>query len=617
MTSDHDNNGPKATGPEALQESVDKARNRILVQNMSTSALVGMVNIIVISALIYRDVNLDLFYIWFVAMLGVVAHRWNFSRVATKNNIELESKDLRHLYVGLGASGVGWGSLPFLLNDTAGVSFVASIFMIAGMTAGAALSFASHMSIVSTFNGAAVAALALYYISNPTIENLAMVGVLAVYFSATKKMSHRANATLIMALENEARAEQQTYQISQQKAAFKALADNYKSVASRAQTADLAKSKFIANMSHEIRTPMNGVIGMLQVLEKTPLTDEQQRFVRIASGSASGLLKMINDVLDLSRIESGKMEVSPAPFSLRESLDIVIETLRPGASEKGVDLVCEIDETIPEQLISDEVRLRQILFNLAGNAIKFTDEGKVAIRVRQIDRASDGRRHLAFEIEDTGIGIEQAEIPRLFQRFERATGQRVQTETGAGLGLAISAELLGILGGALRCESKVGVGTTFSFEIVMEVAEQASSRVEKADGADQPKIDLDLLVAEDNVVNQEVLRALLVRSGARIRFAKNGREAVEAVKLHRFDAVLMDLQMPELDGAQAATEIRRLGFGKTELPIFAVTAQSNFQTTSEFAKAEMNGVVDKPIKLEALYKALDGVPKLAARLRAA
>ncbi len=638
---------PKAASAAAknapYRDRIRLERDRILLTNFITAMRVSAFNALILSFVFVQYTPLWKLGLWLAVMIGVTVARWRFSAALLRRGEVIGKGHMRMFLVLTAISGAAWGAPPLVLNADASLAALSlSIFMVAGMTAAACLSFASHFSVVTAFTTPALATLGAYFLVNPGAEALAMVLIMTICYFSIRQLTRRANQTLIKALTNEARAEDQKKRIEAQKTAFAELARNYRETAEQARNADMTKSVFIANMSHEIRTPMNGVIGMLTALQQTPLTPEQQRFAAIAQKSANGLLCMINDVLDLSKIESGKMTLCNAEFSLPETLDVIVESLRHSAAAKGLDIKVEIEDGAPLRLVGDEVRLRQVLFNLAGNAVKFTDRGGVELSVRAAPAAGEGRVALTFDVRDTGIGIPGKDITRLFNRFERAGGERVRDTAGAGLGLAIAAELVELMGGTLRCESVVNEGSVFSFTTVL--GEQAAPPVEAAsgaapDGQDAPRedpldrgaandgphgdagpapaLDLDLLVAEDNTVNRQVISALLDKTGVRIAFAVNGREAVDKAGAHAFDAILMDVHMPVMDGAEAAAAIRRKGLGPDDLPIFAATADADFGASPAFEAARMNGVIYKPFRLEDLMTALRRVAAAKAEKTAA
>lgn len=603
------------------REHISHERDSVLLKNFITAMRTSAVVLVVLSILYIPYIAPLKLAMWVMVMVSALAVRWRFSRGVLEHNERISSSQMSVLLVLTALSGVGWGATPFLFNPDASIKALSMpVLMVAGMTAAASLSFSSHLRVVTAFNVPALSMLGLYYITHPGVEEFAMLATILLYYLAIQQLTQRSNKTLLQALTNQARAEEQSRRIENQKTAFAALARNYRDAAEQAKSADMTKSVFIANMSHEIRTPMNGVIGMLTALQETELTSDQKRFAEIAQNSANGLLYMINDILDLSKIESGKMTLTQAEFLLQDTTDVVVESLKHSAANKGVDLFVEIDAEVPCALIGDETRLRQVLFNLAGNAVKFTDSGSVTISVKTTGRGEDDRTALLFSISDTGIGISDEDMARLFNRFERVDSDRVRETTGAGLGLAIASDLINLMGGKLKCESVVDEGSTFSFTVVLK-AQQALQKPEISVGEAQPKprrqLDLNLLVAEDNFVNRQVISALLEKTGITISFAVNGQEAVEKAKSEPFDAILMDVQMPIMGGAEAAAAIRKSGLGPDKLPIFAATADTEFEVSAEFRNAQMNGVIYKPFKLDELVGILEQVAEGGAEESAA
>lgn len=603
------------------REQISHERDSVLLKNFITAMRTSAVVLVVLTVLYIPYIAPVKLAMWGMVMVSALAVRWRFSRGLLAQNERISSREMIVLLVLTALSGLGWGVTPFLFNLDASIKALSMpVLMVAGMTAAASLSFSSHLRVVTAFNVPALSMLALYYITHPGVEEFAMLATILLYYLAIRQLTQRSNKTLLQALTNKVRAEEQSKRIESQKTAFAALAQNYREAAEQAKSADMTKSVFIANMSHEIRTPMNGVIGMLTALQQTALTSDQKRFAEIAQNSANGLLYMINDILDLSKIESGKMTLTQAEFSLQDTTDVVVESLRHNAASKGIELKVDIDAATPQLLIGDETRLRQVLFNLAGNAVKFTDSGNVTISVKEARKSEDDRTALLFSISDTGIGISDEDMTRLFNRFERVDSDRVRETTGAGLGLAIASDLVDLMGGKLKCESVVGEGSTFSFTVVLK-AQQVQQIPERVVGETQSKsprqLDLNLLVAEDNFVNRQVISALLENSGARISFAVDGREAVEMATSQSFDAILMDVQMPIMGGAEAAVAIRKDGHGPDKLPIYAATADAEFGVSAEFRNAQMNGVIYKPFKMEELYSILEQIAEGGAKESAA
>ena len=371
-----------------------------------------------------------------------------------------------------------------------------------------------------------------------------------------------------------------------------------------AETANRAKSMFLANMSHEIRTPMNGVLAMVDVARKGVLSPEQRECLDTAYESAHALLEIINDILDLSRIEAGKLEVNPKPFRLREIVRLTGRMFLKEASGKEIALNWQVEPDVPDEFVGDAGRLRQILINLLGNAIKFTDHGEVVLGV-SLRAREEGSATLRFSVRDTGIGIAPEELPRVFEAFEQADRSKNRKYGGAGLGLAISLRLAHLMGGEIWAESRFGEGSSFHFQTPLVC--RAAPEPEIAQSVRKHVEPLRVLVAEDHPVNRRVIEKLLAIRGHHVSLAGTGTDAVDAVEKERFDMVLMDLQMPEMDGLTATRAIRsreRETPVRGRLPIYALTARALPQDRQECLEAGMDGYLSKPITTQALDELL-------------
>ncbi|WP_372785354.1 ATP-binding protein [Phenylobacterium sp.] len=368
-----------------------------------------------------------------------------------------------------------------------------------------------------------------------------------------------------------------------------------------AEAANRAKSDFLATMSHELRTPLNGVLGMAQVLTTEQLTPAQHERVRIIRRSSESLLAVLNDLLDLSKIEACALELEVAEFDLEHLVRGVVAAYQPLADKKGLSFAFDVDEAARGRYLGDSPRIRRMLYSLADNAVKFTDTGGVTLSVAREAGA------LVFRVADTGIGIAYEHQAQLFDGFFQADGGRTRRYGGAGLGLAICRQMTQMMDGAIEAVSAPGQGSTFILRLPLKpIAAGVAADDAQRSGAAEPSAEIRVLVAEDNATNQLVLKALLAQAGIVPTMVENGRQALEAWEAQDWDMILMDIQMPVMDGVAATRAIREreLATGRGHTPIIAVTANAMTHQVAEYEAAGMDDMVPKPIDVPTLFAAM-------------
>ncbi|MEQ8954674.1 MAG: ATP-binding protein [Gammaproteobacteria bacterium] len=364
-----------------------------------------------------------------------------------------------------------------------------------------------------------------------------------------------------------------------------------------ARQSEQAKASFLAAMSHELRTPLNGVVGASQLLSnRSDLTDGGRELVNVISRSSENLIELINNVLDLSRLDSNELELEAAPIEIRELLDHSLAALAFQAKEKGLNFAIVVEDDIPDYIEGDPTRLRQVLINLVGNAVKFTNSGEITLI---LDTAMNRMR---LRIIDTGIGIAKSAQASLFEPYVQAEATIVRRYGGSGLGLSIVKRLVTAMGGRIMVQSTPGRGSIFTVFLPLEPSGPPEFTSTELREYDVPP--LYVLVADDNAVNRMVLSRLLEEDGHDVVSVSNGKEAVEYYRDHRVDVIMMDLQMPVMDGVSATRKVRSMSYGKSSVPIIAVTANVVTEKPEKFLAAGMNAVLAKPYKKEELRAAL-------------
>ncbi len=553
---------------------------------------VAILNVFIVSGLFWGHVDRAILLTWAVTLIAASVARLLLTRHALRHNRFAGT----HWTVALSfVGGVCWGlPLYFLGTDGSPVLSYLVIFMVAGMSAAAALSFSSHLPVVLAVNVPLLSMTACRFLEMGGGVNNAMAGIIMLYLVSTTMLARRNRAVLESAFRNQIRAEIQAEEI-------RAMAEDLRGALEAAEAATVAKSRFLANMSHEMRTPLNGVMGMVQLLQRTELTSRQKEFARIIDSSGTALLDVIDDVLDISRIESGEIRLRNTAFELDGLIETCRDTVAAPASKKGLVLSLDIAPDMDNQRVGDRKRIQQILINLLGNAVKFTDRGSVTLNV------SEHGDHVRFEVRDTGPGLSKQQCAQVFERFVQVDDSSARRHGGSGLGLAISRDLVELMSGRIGVESTPGEGSVFWFEIPLDPpGEEGDTASAGAADEAQPQLpSFTVLVVDDIATNRIVAKSMLESQGHNVVLAENGEEALEALAAQPFDLVLMDIQMPVMSGDEAISRIRCSREAYSDIPIFAITANASRGEGERLLTLGASAHSTKPMDMEWLNSEIE------------
>ncbi|PCJ84564.1 MAG: hypothetical protein COA54_13415 [Thiotrichaceae bacterium] len=595
-----------------------------LITDSGFSNVAGIAMAIIWVGLIWNDLPHEILIVWLGVMLLLFFYRFSshyFKLYSDESKLPIDKYVVRRWYlVSVFLTGTGWGITSMLMFPFNELHQIVLAFILVGVSA-SGVSYSSVAWVYYGFVGSALLPLMfrLFYVGGEVYYALAAmtlfflgVMIMAVHrmykSSVTElKLSYK-NETLIKGLTKAStHLESLNDNLKDEIEHGKKIEEQLKVAKNRAEKMSQAKGEFLANMSHEIRTPMNGVIGTLQLLEDTRLDSEQKEFVDTAHKSADALLAILNDILDLSKIEAGKLSFENIAFDLNQLINDIVVLHSLKAEQQSVIMLQKFDSVLPNALMGDPTRIRQIIVNLISNALKFTDKGEVKISVDVIDSKAD-HVDLKVSVSDTGIGISQVAQQTLFNAFTQADGSTTRKYGGTGLGLAIVSQLVEMMDGELGVESVEGEGSTFWFTASFQCSDNvADVVVESVTSNEAVILNARILLVEDNPINQMVAQKMLEKLGLKAEQANNGVEALKLLAEQAYDLVLMDCQMPEMDGFDATREIRKQdikAINQNALPIVAMTANVMSGDRERCLEVGMDDYIGKPVQRDQLESVL-------------